>query len=482
MRDSQGGLFRNQCFIGGRWVGANNGASTMVFDPATAEPIGTVPHAGAEETSVAIEAAATALAAWKRTPARARAGVLADWAHLAEARIDELARILTTEQGKPLAEAMSEVGSTIAYLRWFAEEARRIDGRILQAPAADRQYLVMREAVGVCAAITPWNFPSSMIARKVAPALAAGCTIVLKPAEQTPFSALALAALAEEAGVPAGVFSVVTGDARSIGQQMCGSTTVRKLSFTGSTQAGRVLMEQCAGTIKKLSLELGGNAPFIVFNDCDLDAAVRSAVAAKFRNTGQMCTCANRILVQDGIYDRFTEKFLAAVRTLQVGNGLKEGTTQGPLIDERALHKVEQLVDDALTRGGKLLSGGRKHVLGGSYYEPTVIGEAVPAMRFAREEIFGPVAALYRFATEVEAIALANDTEYGLAAYLFSRDQGQIFRVLHALEYGMVGVNTHLIADEAAPFGGVKQSGLGREGSREGIDEYLETKFASIQL
>ncbi|WP_175892787.1 NAD-dependent succinate-semialdehyde dehydrogenase [Burkholderia cepacia] len=482
MSDLKSGLIRHQCFIGGKWCGAESGATSTVIDPATGEPIGTVPRAGAEETAKAIEAAASALAAWKGVPAKVRSRFLLDWACLVETRADEVARILTMEQGKPLAEATAEVSSTIAYLRWFAEEARRIDGRILQAPATDRQYLVMREAIGVCAAITPWNFPSSMIVRKVAPALAAGCTVVLKPAEQTPFSALALAALAEEAGVPAGVFSVVTGDARLIGQQMCSSKTVRKLSFTGSTQVGRLLMEQCAGTIKKLSLELGGNAPFIVFDDCDLDAAVRSAVAAKFRNTGQMCTCANRILVQDGIYDRFAEKFLVSVRALRVGNGLDEQVTQGPLIDERALRKLEQLVADALTRGGKLLFGGRRHALGGTFYEPTVIGESVSAMRLAREEIFGPIAPLYRFATEAEAIALANDTEFGLAAYFFSRDHARVFRVLQALEYGMVGVNTHLIADEAAPFGGVKQSGLGREGAREGIDEYLETKFASIQL
>lgn len=478
----ESGLIRQQCYVGGKWINADNDATVAVTNPATGELLATVPRAGAAEVSMAIEAAAAALASWKRTPAKSRATVLANWANLAEARLEELAQILTAEQGKPLAEARGEVGSTIAYLRWFAEEARRIDGRILQAPAVDRQYFVMREAVGVCAAITPWNFPSSMIARKVAPALAAGCTIVLKPAEQTPLSALALAALAEEAGVPAGVFSVVTGDARAIGQQMCISETVRKLSFTGSTQVGRLLMAQCAGTIKKLSLELGGNAPFIVFNDCDLEAAVRSAVAAKFRNTGQMCTCANRILIQDGIYNRFAGRFLAAVRALHVGNGLSEQSTQGPLIDEAAMHKVEELVSDALAKGGKVLSGGRRHALGRSFYEPTVIGDSVPAMRFASEEIFGPVASLYRFSTEADAIAMANDTEYGLAAYFFSKDLGQVFRVLQVLEYGMVGVNTHLIADEGAPFGGVKQSGLGREGAREGIDEYLETRFVSVQL
>ncbi|SAL01746.1 succinate-semialdehyde dehydrogenase [Caballeronia pedi] len=475
-------LLRSRCFIDGTWVDSDNGAVLTVTNPATDETLTTVPRAGAAETEAAIEAAAAAFGSWKRTPAKDRGAALARWANLAEQNLEELAKILTAEQGKPLAEARGEVRSTIAYFRWFAEEARRIDGQILQAPSADRQYLAMREPVGVCAAITPWNFPSSMIARKVAPALAAGCTIVLKPANQTPLSALALAALSERAGIPAGVFSVVTGDARTIGQVMCGSVTVRKLSFTGSTQVGRLLMQQCAGTIKKVSLELGGNAPFIVFDDADLQAAVQSALAAKFRNTGQMCTCANRILVQDGVYEAFTEKLLSAVRELNVGNGAEAHVTQGPLIDEHAVGKVEELVTDAVTKGGQLLCGGRKHVLGGRFYEPTVIGDAVPAMRFSREEIFGPVAPLYRFSTEDEAIALANDTEYGLAAYFFSKDLGRVFRVLQALEYGMVGVNTHLIADEAAPFGGVKQSGLGREGAREGINEYLETKFASVQL
>ncbi|MDR3014240.1 NAD-dependent succinate-semialdehyde dehydrogenase [Delftia acidovorans] len=475
-------LIRGQCFVGGQWTTARDGTYFPVQDPATGQEIALVSRAGRAEALRAIRAADAALGAWKQTPARQRAAVLLAWADLVGHELEPLARILTAEQGKPLAEARAELGSTIAYLRWFAEEARRIDGQILQSPSSDQHYLVMREPVGVCAAITPWNFPSSMIARKVAPALAAGCTMVLKPAEQTPLSALALAVLAEQAGVPAGVFSVVAGDARAIGGQMCASAAVRKLSFTGSTAVGRLLMAQCAPTLKRLSLELGGNAPFIVFEGCDLDAAVSSAMAAKFRNTGQMCTCANRILVQDGVYDEFAQRLVAAVRQLRVGHGSDAQATQGPLIDGRAVAKVDELLADALARGAQLLCGGGRHALGGNFYTPTVLGGCTPDMRLAREEIFGPVAPLYRFGTEQEALALANDTEYGLAAYFFTADMHQLPRVLGGLEYGMVGVNTHLVSNEAAPFGGVKQSGLGREGAREGIGEYLETKFSNLQI
>lgn len=475
-------LFKGQCFVAGRWIEAQDKRFISVTNPSTGLVIGSVPCVGNAQTQDAIERANLALQDWKATPAKERGRLLFKWADLVESRTEELACILTTEQGKPLAEARGEIGSTVAYLRWFAEEARRIEGQVLPAPSLDQHYLVFREPVGVCAAITPWNFPSSMIARKVAPALAAGCTIILKPAEQTPLSALALAALAEEAGLPAGVFSVITGDPKEIGATLCTSETVRKISFTGSTQVGRILIGQCAPSIKKLSLELGGNAPFIVFDDADLDAAVKSLVAVKFRNAGQMCTSANRVLVQAGIYDEFLERFTEAVKALSVGDGLDPGTHVGPLIDERAVQKLDVLIGDALSKDARLLLGGSQHSLGGTFFEPTILSEADASMRMFREEIFGPVAALCRFSSEEEAIAMANATEYGLAAYFFSRDMGRVFRVLRQLEYGMVGVNSHLIANEAAPFGGVKQSGLGREGAREGINEYLETKFACLQV
>ncbi|AUG01623.1 succinate-semialdehyde dehydrogenase (NADP(+)) [Pseudomonas sp. 09C 129] len=475
-------LIKDQCFVAGHWIEAPDKRTFSVTNPATGQAIGSVPRVGAAQTLDAIERAKLAQQSWKMQPAKERARLLFQWAELVESHTEELARILTAEQGKPLAEARGEVGSTVAYLRWFAEEARRIEGQVLPSPSEDQHYLVFREPVGVCAAITPWNFPSSMIARKVAPALAAGCTLILKPAEQTPLSALALAALAEEAGLPAGVFSVITGDPQEIGDVLCASDTVRKISFTGSTQVGRMLIAQCAPSIKKLSLELGGNAPFIVFEDADLDAAVKSLVAVKFRNAGQMCTSANRVLVHAGIYDEFLERLIDAVKALKVGDGLDPGTQVGPLIDGRAVHKLDALIGDAVAGNARLLLGGSRHSLGGTFFEPTVLAEVDASMRMAREEIFGPVAALYRFSSEEEAIAMANATEYGLAAYFFSRDMARVFRVLRQLEYGMVGVNSHLIANEVAPFGGVKQSGLGREGAREGINEYLETKFACIQV
>jgi succinate-semialdehyde dehydrogenase/glutarate-semialdehyde dehydrogenase len=439
-----------------------------------------VPHCGAEDTRRAIAAAERALPAWRALPAGQRSRILQRWGELMLQHQDDLAMLLTMEQGKPLAEARTEIGTGAAFVQWFAEEAKRVYGDIVPAATADRRLLVVKQPIGVCAAITPWNFPCAMIARKLAPALAAGCTAVLKPAAQTPLSALALAELGIRAGIPAGVLNVVTGDPAAIGGELTASPTVRKLSFTGSTAIGRLLMAQCAPTVKKLSLELGGNAPFIVFEDADLDAAVEGAIAAKYRNSGQTCICVNRFLVHEAIYDRFAAKLAEASARLVVGNGFGEGVQQGPLIDAAALAKVESMVAEAQAAGARVASGGARHALGGTFFQPTVLLDVEPAMRVAREEIFGPVSALCRFRDEAEAIRLANATEYGLAAYFYTRDLGRIWRVGEALEYGMVGINTGTIGSEAAPFGGMKQSGLGREGSKHGIDEYLEIKYLCV--
>ncbi|WP_020202436.1 MULTISPECIES: NAD-dependent succinate-semialdehyde dehydrogenase [Cupriavidus] len=478
LKDSS--LLRAQAFVGGQWQDADNGATFAVTNPADGALIGTVPLMGAAETRRAIEAARVAQAAWRRKTARERAQVMRAWYDLMIANADDLAVLMTSEQGKPLAEARGEALYAASFLEWFAEEAKRVNGDVLATPAADKRLLVVKEPVGVCAAITPWNFPLAMITRKAGPALAAGCAMVLKPAEDTPLSALALALLAERAGLPAGLLSVVTGDAASsieIGGELTGSPVVRKLSFTGSTEVGRILMRQSAPTIKKLSLELGGNAPFIVFDDADLDAAVEGAMASKYRNAGQTCVCANRLYVHDKVYDAFAQKLVAAVEKLKVGHGLEPGVLQGPLINQDAVAKVEQHIADAVGKGARVLSGGKRHRLGGTFFEPTVLAGVTPAMLVAREETFGPLAPLFRFGSDQEVIDMANDTEFGLASYFYSRDIGRVWRVAEALEYGMVGINTGLISNEVAPFGGVKQSGLGREGSSYGIEEYLETKY-----
>ncbi|MBH1981363.1 succinate semialdehyde dehydrogenase [Janthinobacterium sp. 35] len=470
-------LLRHQAYVNGAWADADGGQTINVSNPATGEHIGTVPLMGAAETRRAIEAANAAWPAWRKKTAKERAAVLRRWHDLILENADDLALIMTTEQGKPLPEAKGEVQFGASFIEWFAEEGKRVAGDTLQSPWPDRRLVITKEPIGVCAAITPWNFPAAMITRKVGPALAAGCPMVLKPAEATPFSALALAVLAERAGVPAGVFSIVTGAPKDIGGEMTSNPIVRKLTFTGSTQVGRLLAEQCAPTIKKLSLELGGNAPFIVFDDADLDAAVEGAIASKYRNAGQTCVCANRLYVQDSVYDAFAEKLVAAVAKLKVGNGIEAGVTQGPLIDAKAVAKVEEHVADALAKGGRLLAGGKRHALGNGFFEPTIIADVTNDMRVATEETFGPLAPLFRFKTDDEVIALANNTEFGLAAYFYSRDIGRIWRVAEGLETGMVGVNTGLISNEIAPFGGVKQSGLGREGSTYGIEDYLVIKY-----
>ncbi|SFU97477.1 NADP-dependent succinate-semialdehyde dehydrogenase [Pseudoduganella namucuonensis] len=470
-------LLRQQCYINGEWRDADDGDTITVTNPATGQAIGTVPQMGAAETRRAIEAANVAWPAWRKKTAKERSAILRKWNDLMLENADDLARLMTAEQGKPLTEAKGEIVYAASFIEWFAEEAKRVAGDTLPSPWPDRRIVVTREPIGVCAAITPWNFPSAMITRKAGPALAAGCPMVLKPAELTPFSALALAALAERAGVPAGVFSVVTGHSRAIGGELTSNPTVRKLSFTGSTGVGKLLMEQCASTIKKLSLELGGNAPFIVFDDADLDAAVEGAMASKYRNAGQTCVCANRIYVQDGVYDAFAAKLVAAVAKLKVGDGMEPGVTQGPLIEEKAVAKVEQHIADALSKGARLLAGGQRHPLGQSFFQPTVLADVTSDMLVAGEETFGPLAPLFRFKDDEEVLALANDTEFGLASYFYSRDIGRIWRVAEGLESGMVGVNTGLISNEIAPFGGVKQSGLGREGSKYGMDDYLVIKY-----
>ena len=473
-------LFREHAYVDGAWLAADAPETLEIRNPASGERLGTVPCMGARETRHAIAAAAVALPAWRARTAGKRGKILRRWHELMLANQDDLALIMTSEQGKPLAEARGEIAYAASYLEWFAEEGRRAYGEIVPTNAADRRILVTREPVGVCAAITPWNFPAAMITRKAGAALAAGCTLLLKPASQTPFSALALAELAERAGVPKGVFNVVTGTASAIGSEICANPLVRKLSFTGSTETGSRLIAQCAPTVKKLSMELGGNAPFIVFDDADPDAAVSGAMASKFRNSGQTCVCANRLLVQDGVYDAFVDRLAQAVASLRVGNGLDAGVTQGPLIDRAALAKVEELVADALAKGARVVCGGRRHTLGETFYEPTILADVTPQMRVAREEIFGPVAPLFRFASEADAIELANATEFGLASYFYARDVGRIFRVAEALEYGMVGVNSGILSSEIAPFGGVKSSGLGREGSRHGLDDYLEMKYVCL--
>jgi succinate-semialdehyde dehydrogenase/glutarate-semialdehyde dehydrogenase len=470
-------LLRQQCYVDGQWINADDGKTMDVVNPATGRPIGTAPWFGAAETRRAIEAANRAWPAWREKTAKERADILRRWNDLMLAHVDDLALILTSEQGKPLAESKGEVTIGAAYVEWFAEEARRVYGDVIPTIGNDRRLVVIKQPVGVCAAITPWNFPCSMITRKVSPALAAGCTVVIKPAEATPYSAFALAELADRAGFPPGVLSVITGDAPAIGGEMCANETVRKLSFTGSTEVGRILMKQVAPTIKKISLELGGNAPFIVFDDADLDAAAEGAIISKYRNAGQTCVCANRLFVQDKVYDAFAAKLAERVRALKVGPGTESGVTQGPLINDDAVAKVEQHVEDATAKGAKIVTGGRRHALGGTFYEPTVLANVTPEMQIFREETFGPVAPLIRFKDDAEVVELANRTEFGLASYFYSRDIGRVWRVAEALEYGMVGINTGLITTEVAPFGGVKQSGLGREGSRYGIDEYVEIKY-----
>jgi succinate-semialdehyde dehydrogenase/glutarate-semialdehyde dehydrogenase len=471
-------LLRTQCCINGQWLDAADQAVITVRNPATQGVVGTVPKLGATETRAAIASAAAAMPAWAARTAKERAITLRRWYELTVQHADDLATILTAEQGKPLAEARTEVLLGASYLEWFGEEGKRIYGEVIPAHQADKRLIVLRQPVGVVAAITPWNFPSAMIARKVGAALAAGCTVVCKPASQTPLSALAMAELALRAGVPAGVFSVLTGAASAIGGELCSNPSVRKLTFTGSTEIGKQLMVQCAGTMKKLSMELGGNAPFIVFDDADLDAAVQGAIISKFRNTGQTCVCANRLLVQEGVYDAFTAKLSEAVMRLRIGDGLAGPTEQGPLIDQAALVKVEEYVADAVAKGARIASGGARHALGGNFYPPTILTNVTPDMRVAREEIFGPVAPLFRFKTEADAVRMANDTEFGLASYFYTRDIGRAWRVTEALEYGMVGINTGLITTEVAPFGGVKESGMGREGSRHGILDYTEMKYA----
>jgi succinate-semialdehyde dehydrogenase / glutarate-semialdehyde dehydrogenase len=475
LKDSR--LFREACYLDGQWVKAKSGGTVPVDNPATGEIIGSVPKLGAAETRDAIEVANEVFPAWSKKTGKERAAVLRKWFDLMMENQEDLARLMTLEQGKPLSESRGEVVYAASFLEWFGEEAKRIYGDTIPGHQADKRIVVIKQPIGVVACITPWNFPLAMITRKAGPAIAAGCTVVLKPAAQTPFSALALAELAERAGVPKGVFNVLTGPAREIGGELTSNPIVKKLSFTGSTEIGKVLMAQCAGTIKKLSLELGGNAPFIVFEDADLDAAVEGAVASKYRNTGQTCVCTNRLLVQDSVYDAFAQKLGAAVKKLKPAFGLEAGATQGPLIDDAAVEKVESHIRDAKEKGAKVLVGGHRHTLGGRFFEPTILTDVTPAMAVAREETFGPVAPLFRFKTEAEAVALSNATEFGLAAYFYGRDIARVWRVAEALEYGIVGINTGLISTEVAPFGGVKESGLGREGSKYGIDEYVEIKY-----
>ncbi|VCH18976.1 NADP-dependent succinate-semialdehyde dehydrogenase [Burkholderia pseudomallei] len=475
-------LLRERAFVAGEWQAADGGATLEVRNPATGALIGTVPAMGAAETRRAIDAANAAWPAWRKKTAKERAAILRKWHDLMIAHADDLALILTTEQGKPLVEAKGEIGYAASFLEWFAEEGKRVYGDTIPTPAADKRIVVTKEPVGVCAAITPWNFPAAMITRKVGPALAAGCPIVVKPAEATPFSALAMAVLAERAGVPAGVFSVVTGEPKAIGGELTSNPIVRKLSFTGSTPVGRLLMAQCAATVKKVSLELGGNAPFIVFDDADLDAAVEGAIASKYRNSGQTCVCTNRFYVHEKVYDAFAEKLTAAVAKLKVGPGTEAGVVQGPLINGAAVRKVEAHIADALDKGARVTTGGQHHPLGHGFFEPTVLTGVTPDMKVAKEETFGPLAPLFRFSTEEEAIRYANDTEFGLAAYFYSRDIGRVWRVAEALEYGMVGINAGIISNEVAPFGGVKQSGLGREGSHYGIDDYVVIKYMCVAV
>ncbi len=474
------GLFKQQAYIAGEWVNADGGEAVAVTNPATGEQLGTVPMCGTAETVRAIAAADKAQRVWRDVPAKERAAILRKLNDLMLANVDDLALIMTSEQGKPLAEAKGEIAYAASFIEWFADEARRIYGDTIPATSGDKRIIALKQPIGTTAAITPWNFPTAMLTRKAGPALAAGCSMVVKPATQTPYSALAFAELAERAGIPKGLLSVLTGSAAQIGGEMTRSPIVRKLTFTGSTEVGRTLMRQSADTIKKLSLELGGNAPFIVFDDADIDAAVDGAMISKYRNTGQTCVCANRIYVQRGVLQTFTDKLVAKVKALKVGNGVDAGVTQGPLIDAKAVAKIEEHIADARAKGGEVLTGGKRHALGGLFFEPTVVSGATAEMLFAKEETFGPLAPIFAFDTEDEVIALANDSEFGLAAYFYSRDIGRVMRVAEKLESGIVGVNTGLISTAEAPFGGVKQSGLGREGSKYGLDDFLEVKYVCL--
>ncbi|MGE8483209.1 MAG: NAD-dependent succinate-semialdehyde dehydrogenase [Pseudomonas sp.] len=476
-------LLREQAYINGQWVDADDGSRFAVTNPADGEVIAQISSLGQAETARAIAAAQAALPAWRGKTAKERSKVLRTWFELIMAHQEDLARLLSWEQGKPLAESRGEIAYGASFIEWFAEEAKRVYGDVIPHDKQGRRLVVIKQAIGVVAAITPWNFPNAMITRKVGPALAAGCTVVLKPASETPLSALALAELGERAGIPAGVLNVVTGTrSREIGAELTGNPAVQKLSFTGSTGIGKLLMAQCAQTIKKVSLELGGNAPFIIFEDADLDAAVEGAIGSKFRNSGQTCVCTNRLLVQNSVYDEFARRLVLAINTLKVARAETEGAQQGPLINAKAVAKVEEHINDALAQGATLLAGGKPHALGGNFFEPTVLGDVTPAMLVARDETFGPLAPLFRFDTEAEAVAMANDTEFGLASYVYTRDLGRAWRVSEALEYGMVGVNEGLISTEVAPFGGIKQSGLGREGSKYGIDDYIEQKYMCLSI
>ncbi|HIJ62077.1 MAG TPA: NADP-dependent succinate-semialdehyde dehydrogenase [Rhodospirillaceae bacterium] len=473
-------LLRRHAYLGGDWIDADDRETIAVANPATGKVLGTVPKLGAAETRRAIEAANRAWGPWRARTAKERAAILGRWHDLILASQEDLARLMTAEQGKPLAESRGEVAYGASFVQWFAEEGKRAYGDVIPTTAPGKRIVVLKEPIGVVAAITPWNFPNAMITRKCAPALAAGCPVVVKPASQTPFSALALAELADRAGLPRGVFNVVTGGAAAIGGELTANPIVRKLSFTGSTEIGKLLMRQCADTVKKVSLELGGNAPFIVFDDADLDAAVAGAIASKYRNTGQTCVCANRLLIQDSVYDDFAHRLTAAVSTLKVADGFTAGAQQGPLIDAAAVRKVEDHIRDALAKGARIVTGGRRHALGGNFFEPTILAEVTSDMAVAREETFGPVAPLFRFKTEDEAIAMANDTEFGLASYFYSRDLGRVWRVAEALEYGIVGINEGIISTESAPFGGIKESGIGREGSKYGLDDFMEVKYLCL--
>jgi succinate-semialdehyde dehydrogenase/glutarate-semialdehyde dehydrogenase len=473
-------LLKQQCYINGQWMAADCGETVDVTNPATGTILGMIPRMGADETRRAIQGAETALPAWRAKTAKDRSIILRRWFDLMLANQEDLAIIMTAEQGKPLAEARGEIAYAASFIEWFAEEAKRVYGDTIPSHAPDKRIVVIKEPIGVCAAITPWNFPAAMITRKAGPALAAGCTMVVKPATATPFSALALAELGERAGIPSGVFSVVTGSAGAIGGEMTANPIVRKLTFTGSTEIGKELMAQCSATVKKVSLELGGNAPFIVFDDADLDAAVEGAIASKYRNTGQTCVCTNRLLVQDGVYDTFAEKLATAVAMMHVGNGLLGDFQQGPMIDIAAVEKVEEHIADAVANGARVVIGGKRHELGGNFFQPTILADVTPDMLVAREETFGPLAPLFRFKSDDEAIRMANDTEFGLASYFYTRDINRVWKVAEALEYGMVGINTGLVSTEVAPFGGMKESGIGREGSKYGLDEFIEVKYLCI--
>jgi succinate-semialdehyde dehydrogenase/glutarate-semialdehyde dehydrogenase len=473
-------LLKRHCYLAGEWKDAENNETIAITNPATGDIIGKVPKMGAAETRSAIDAAAAALPAWRSRSAKERSAILRRWFELIMANKNDLAVIMTAEQGKPLAEAKGEIAYAASFIEWFAEEGKRIYGDTIPGHSSDKRIIVIKEPVGVCAAITPWNFPSAMITRKAGPALAAGCTMVVKPASATPFSALALAELGERAGIPPGVFSIITGSATAIGDEMTANPLVRKLTFTGSTEIGKKLMAQCASTVKKVSLELGGNAPFIVFDDADLDDAVLGAIASKYRNTGQTCVCTNRLLVQSGVYDQFVRKLSAAVAEMKIGNGLTGEFQQGPLINMAAVDKIEQHISDGVAKGARIICGGKRHELGGTFFEPTIMVDVTSDMLVAREETFGPLAPVFRFDTDAEAVQMANDTEFGLASYFYSRDINRVWRVAEGLEYGMVGINTGLISTEVAPFGGMKESGIGREGSRYGIEEFLEVKYLCL--